>query len=71
MRLTRRSPDWAGIVDDLCLVLGAQFESGKGGKRSRVKGMVPMVRIRLELELVFEPGDRVLERGGFMLGLRS
>jgi hypothetical protein len=51
--------------------LGAQFESGKGGKRSRVKGMVPMVRIRLELELVFEPGDRVLERGGFMLGLRS
>ncbi len=28
VRLIRNSSDWVGIVDDLCLVLGAQFEAG-------------------------------------------
>ena len=65
VRLTQLSPDWAAIVDDLCLLLGVQFQAGKGksGKRARVKGMVPMERIQLQLESVFEPSDEARERG--------
>ena len=72
VRLTRMSPDWAAIVDDLCLLFGVQFEGGKNtisgigaGKvrRKRIKGVVLMERIGLELERCFEPSDGRLERG--------
>jgi hypothetical protein len=61
VRLTSKSLDWAGIVDDLRLLLGVQFEAG--GRRRRSKCVAPMERIRLELESVFEPEDRALENG--------
>jgi hypothetical protein len=63
LQLTRTSPSWAGVVDDLCLILGAQFErSSKNGRsRSRTKTIAPMERIRLDLVHVYEPYDTRLE----------
>jgi len=72
-RLIHSSSDWAAIVDDLCLLLGVQFEAGKiiVGRRSgeraglrgkRISGEMPMERIRLELECVCEPSDGGIER---------
>jgi len=68
VRLTRGSPDWVAIVDDLGLLLGVQFEGGKSKrtrsgkprrkkKKNEIKDAVPMERISLELERCFEPGD--------------
>ena len=73
IRLIPSSSDWAGIVDDLCLLLGVQFEAGeinigrKTGQRASRKGKridyeMPMERIRMELEGVFEPGDGGITR---------
>jgi hypothetical protein len=63
LQLTRTSPSWAGVVDDLCLILGAQFEgSSKSGRsRSRTKTIAPMERIRLDLVHVYEPYDERFE----------
>jgi hypothetical protein len=72
IRLIPSSPNWVTIIDDLCLLLGVQFEAGKvdigrnrnrSGRGTRIKGEMPMERIRLELENVFEPGDGAMERG--------
>jgi hypothetical protein len=72
IRIIFSSPDWATIIDDLCLLLGVQFEAGKidkgrnrqgRGNGRRIGGQMPMERIRLELENVFEPGDGGMERG--------
>ena len=73
IRLIPSSSDWAAIVDDLCLLLGVQFESGKinvgrkTGERTSRKGKrieceMPMERVRMELESVFEPGDGGIPR---------
>lgn len=73
-RLIPSSPDWAAIVNDLCLLLGVQFDDGsikyeEGRKRRarirrrQIEGVMPMERIRLEMESVFEPGDVRMERG--------
>jgi F-box-like len=70
--LTSMSSNWASIVDDLRLVLGVQFKdmmlegSGKKMHRERIgreQFVAPMERIRLELQMVFEPGDVERERG--------
>lgn len=63
LQLTRTSPSWAGVIDDLCLILGAQFEgSSKSGRsRSRTKTIAPMERIRLDLVHVYEPYDERFE----------
>jgi hypothetical protein len=72
IRLIPSSPDWATIIDDLCLLLGVQFEAGKiddrrnrqgRGNGRRIGGQMPMEKIRLELESVYEPGDGGMERG--------
>ncbi|PMD27880.1 hypothetical protein NA56DRAFT_721703 [Hyaloscypha hepaticicola] len=72
IRLRPSSPDWTTIIDDLCLLLGVQFEAGKidkgrnrqgRGNGRRIGGQMPMERIRLELENVFEPGDGAMKRG--------
>jgi hypothetical protein len=61
LQLTRTN--WAGVIDDLCLILGAQFEgpSKRGRSRSRTKTIAPMERIRLDLVHVYEPYDERLE----------
>jgi len=58
--LTRDSPEWTGVIEDLCWVLGAQFEDGEGG-RCRTDVVMPMERMQLDLEHVFEPFDELLE----------
>jgi hypothetical protein len=72
IRLIPSSPDWATIIDDLCLLLGVQFEAGKvnagknrkgRGRGRRIGAEMPMERIRMELETVFEPSDGGMERG--------
>ncbi|KAE9380083.1 hypothetical protein N431DRAFT_394587 [Stipitochalara longipes BDJ] len=91
IRLIPTSSNWTAIVDDLCLLLGVQFEAGKinvGRKRGdrpsqrgkRIMGEMPMERIRMELEGVFEPSDGGMERAlsigstqmrGYFLGMED
>jgi hypothetical protein len=61
LQLTRSN--WAGVIDDLCLILGAQFEGPSKSRRSRsrTKTIAPMERIRLDLVHVYEPYDERLE----------
>jgi hypothetical protein len=61
--LTQDSPAWTSIIDDLCFVLGAQFEDMKAGSghKRRSQVVMPMERIQLHLNHVFEPWDGGLD----------
>jgi hypothetical protein len=59
--LTGNSPNWTEVIEDLRLTLGGSAEKPAEEAIERPKATMPLERIIIDLDQVFEPSDRLLE----------